>query len=162
MKRPRFCFSWFLAFHKQAYICTRVHRMSVYIISFVTRLSFNKISHNCSSLSASSPQCVHTRLTALCPGLPRWAGIRKVKPVRILLKQETVSGSGISWAICKSAPRSRQITTPAPNRSAVRTTEIFTIFPVDCPAKSPFSLALSHNLCMRKYTPSRLHAVWDL
>jgi len=26
-----------------------------------------------------------------------------------------VSGSGISWAICKSAPRSRQITTPAPH-----------------------------------------------
>jgi len=36
-----------------------------------------------------------------------------------LLKQETVSGSGISWAICKSAPRSRQITTPAPHRSVV-------------------------------------------
>jgi len=35
----------------------------------------------------------------------------------ILLKQETVSGSGISWAICKSAPRSRQITTPAPHHS---------------------------------------------
>jgi len=33
------------------------------------------------------------------------------------LKQETVSGSGISWDICKSAPRSRQITTPAPHRS---------------------------------------------
>jgi len=30
----------------------------------------------------------------------------------ILLKQEAVSGSGISWATCKSAPRSRQITTP--------------------------------------------------
>jgi len=28
-----------------------------------------------------------------------------------------VSGSVISWAICKSAPRSRQITTPAPHRS---------------------------------------------
>ena len=54
----------------------------------------------------------HTRLTALCPGLPRWAGTRKVKSIWILLKQETVSGSGISWAICKSAPRSRQITTP--------------------------------------------------
>ena len=27
-----------------------------------------------------------------------------------------MSGSGISWAICKSAPRSRQITTPAPHR----------------------------------------------
>ena len=55
----------------------------------------------------------HTRLTALCPGLLGWAGTRKVKPIWILLKQETMSGSGISWAICKSAPRSRQITTPA-------------------------------------------------
>ena len=59
----------------------------------------------------------HTRLTALCPGLPRWAGTRKVKPIWILLKQETVSGSGISWAICKSAPCSKQITMPAPHRS---------------------------------------------
>ena len=33
----------------------------------------------------------------------------------ILLKQETVSASGISWAIFKSAPRSRQ--TPAPQHS---------------------------------------------
>jgi len=58
----------------------------------------------------------HTRLTALCPGLPGWACTRKVKPIWILLEQETVSGSGISWAICKSAPRSRQITTPAPHK----------------------------------------------
>ena len=28
-----------------------------------------------------------------------------------------MSGSGISWDICKSAPSSRQITTPAPHRS---------------------------------------------
>ena len=59
----------------------------------------------------------HTRLTALYPGLPRSAGTRKVKPMWILLKQETVSGNGISWAICKSAPSSRQITTPAPHHS---------------------------------------------
>ena len=59
----------------------------------------------------------HTRLMALCPGLPGWAGTRKVKPIWILLKQETVSGSGISWATCKSAPRCRQITTPAPHHS---------------------------------------------
>jgi len=38
----------------------------------------------------------HTRLTAPFPGLPGWAGTRKVKPIWILLKQETVSGSGIS------------------------------------------------------------------
>ena len=59
----------------------------------------------------------HTRLTALFPGLPRWAGTRKVKPIWILLKQETVSGSGISWSICKSASRSRQMTMPAPHHS---------------------------------------------
>jgi len=61
------------------------------------------------------------------PGLPRWAGTRKVRSIWILLpkvksvwilqKQVTVSDSGISWAICKSAPRSRQITTPAPGHS---------------------------------------------
>jgi len=28
-----------------------------------------------------------------------------------------VSGSGVSWAICKSAPHSRQTTTPAPHHS---------------------------------------------
>ena len=56
-----------------------------------------------------------TRLTALFPGLPGWAGTRKVKPIWILLKQQTVSGSGISWAICKSAPCFRQTTTPAPH-----------------------------------------------
>ena len=55
----------------------------------------------------------HTHLTALCPGLPEWAGTRKVKPIWILLKQETVSGSGISWAVCKSAPCSM----PAPHHS---------------------------------------------
>jgi len=80
----------------------------------------------------------YTRLMALFPVLARWAGTRKVKPIWILLKQETVSGSGISWATCKSAPRSTrslesdatvradyslttttslQTTTPAPHRS---------------------------------------------
>ena len=60
----------------------------------------------------------HTRLTALCSGLPGWAGTRRVKPIWILLKQETVSG--ISWAICKCAPRSRLITTPALHHSVGR------------------------------------------
>ena len=46
-----------------------------------------------------------------------WAGTRKVKIIWILLKQETVSGSGVSRAICKSAHRSRQITTPATHHS---------------------------------------------
>jgi len=59
----------------------------------------------------------HIHLTALFPSLPGWAGTRQVKPIWNLLKQETVSGSGISWAICKSAPRSGQIITPSPQHS---------------------------------------------
>ena len=37
---------------------------------------------------------------------------QKRKPIWTLLKQETVRGSGVSWATRKSAPRSRQITMP--------------------------------------------------
>jgi len=59
----------------------------------------------------------YTRLMTLYPGLHRWAGTRKVKPIWILLKQETVCGSGIGRAICKFAPRSRQTTTPVPHHS---------------------------------------------
>ena len=74
--------------------------------------------HHSSFLQAGcKPLVTHTRLTALCPGLPGWPSTRKVKPIWILVKQETVSGSGISWAVCKSASRSRQITTPAPYHS---------------------------------------------
>ena len=73
-----------------------------------------------------------TCLTALFPGLPRWASTRKLKPIWILpASKKTVGfwhsylswarcklayGSGISWAICKFAPRSRQITVPEPHR----------------------------------------------
>jgi len=39
-----------------------------------------------------------------------------VKPMD-LLEQEIVSGCGISWAICKTAPCLRQITMPAPHHS---------------------------------------------
>ena len=51
------------------------------------------------------------------PGTTWVSQYQEVKPIWILLKQETVSGSGISRAICKSAPCSRQITMPAPHPS---------------------------------------------
>jgi len=41
---------------------------------------------------------------------------QKGKTFWILLKQEAVNGSGVSWAICKSAPHSRQTTMPAPKK----------------------------------------------
>ena len=55
---------------------------------------------------------------------------RKVKPTWILLEQETVSGSRISWAVCKSVPRSRQITTLAPHCSV-------TFLQAGCPSCRP-------------------------
>ena len=80
--------------------------------------------HCCSSIAAMTSNIythTHTRLTTLCLGLPGWAGTRKVKPIWILLKLETVSGSGIGWAIYKSAPCFRQIDTPAPHHLTFRT-----------------------------------------
>ena len=59
----------------------------------------------------------HTRLTALFPGLPGWAGTRKVKPIWILLEQEIVSGGGISWAYARLHLAPDRITTPAPHHS---------------------------------------------
>ena len=58
----------------------------------------------------------HTRFMAIVRDYPGEPG-KKVKPIWILLEQETASGTRISWAICKSTQRSRQITTPAPHHS---------------------------------------------
>jgi len=88
---------------------------------------FENVNQNESKLKKSSSimvnfmHCVvynnNTRLTALCLGLPWWAGTRKVKPVWILLKQERNNGwSSISCrAICKCAPHPRQIPATAPH-----------------------------------------------
>ena len=90
----------------------------------------------------------HTRLTALFQGLPWWAGTRKVKQIWILLKQETMSDSGISWAIYKSASRSRQITMPAPHHSIFLQT--------GCPSYRPTNSvkALKAHYCMEPQNKS--------
>jgi len=73
----------------------------------------------CSTTKHNIHRYTHTHpFNGPFPGLPGWAGTRKVKPIWILLKQETTRGSGISWAVCKSASRSRQITMPAPHHSS--------------------------------------------
>jgi len=48
-------------------------------------------------------------------GTTRVNQYQKGKTSLDLLKQETVSDTGNSCAICKSAPRRRQITMPAPH-----------------------------------------------
>ena len=87
----------------------------------------------------------HTHLTALCLGLPGWAGTRKVKPIWILLKQETVSGSGISWAIRKSAPRTGQIAMPATHHCFLQAG-----WPSCCPTNSVKSLKGSKTALWNK------------
>jgi len=99
-------------------LCCRIHDLWTYntrqwctMCKLWPKFSMKLVSHNVLLHNT------HTRLTAIRPGLPGWDGTRKVKPIWILLKQDTVSGSSISWAICKSALRSRQIATPAPHHS---------------------------------------------
>ena len=50
-----------------------------------------------------------------------------------------MTGSGISWAICKSAPCSRQTTTPAPNQS---------FFTARCYASAVLAMALCPSVCL--------------
>jgi len=97
----------------------------------------------------------HTHLTALFPGLPRWAGTRKVTPIWIFVKQETVSGNGISWAVCKCAPHSRQITTPAPHYSV--------FLQAGCPTNSVKALKATNfrqNCMKNSYTGNWWRSCW--
>ena len=110
-------------------------------------------------------QTTHTRLTALFLGL-----YQKGK-----LKQETVSGSGISWDICKSAPHSRQITTPAPHRSVFtgrmpllppkqqrQSTEGMYVRPACCKtdsAQNVNTVVTSTNTSRRHYAVSSCHSL---
>ena len=56
------------------------------------------------------PSCIPSRTTQV-------SRHQKCKTNLDLLQQESVSGSGISWAICKSAPWPRHITMPASHHS---------------------------------------------
>jgi len=117
--------SWFdQRTHRHTYYAKSVTVAAVCLVTttLIKRLNVGKITWRATH--------THTRLTALCLGLPSWAGTRKVKPIWILLKQETVSGSGISWAIYKSSPRSGQVSTPASHRSVFYR-------PDDLPAAQP-------------------------
>jgi len=123
-------------------VCTSLqtdnHASTPPLIFFAGRMPFLPPNQQCQSTEGSEkkvtlniphlslPHCcrqfkdtthTHNRLTAVFLGSLGWAGTRKVKPIWILQKQETMSGTGISWAMCKSAFRSRQITTPAPRHS---------------------------------------------
>jgi len=89
----------------------------------IKKLHFSLIKQSYNTKTAKDRLMAQNYLCNICPfngplSRTTWVGrTRKVKPIWISLKQETVSDSGISWAICKCAPRSRQITMPASHSS---------------------------------------------
>ena len=102
-----------------------IQKPTLYLVELSVHISCAAVALSCSDNSAipcpltrwvNVVNHTHTRLTAgPFSGTTQVSRYQKVKPFWILLKQETVSGSGISWAICESAPCCRQITTPAPH-----------------------------------------------
>jgi len=118
--KPCFCYSQKLSFWKPNLPAVMLHKKSSW--GWAYSPTFSSVHTHTHTQPFNGP----------FPGLPRWSGTRKVKPIWILLEQETVSGSGISWAVCKSAPRSRQITTPAPQHSVLLQTRC----PSCCPTNS--------------------------
>jgi len=55
------------------------------------------------------------QFNGLLSSTTQWAGTKKVSPIWIILKQETVSGSGISWTtmhICNSLQTDKHTNTP--------------------------------------------------
>jgi len=60
--------------------------------------------------------------------VPEW-----FKPIWILMNQDMMGGSSISWTICKSiAPPSRRITTPAPHHSIFTSQMLFVVCNKQC------------------------------
>jgi len=71
---------------------------------------------------------------------------QKGKPIWILLEQETVSGSSLSWAICKSAPSSRHTTMPAPHNSVTFQSIKFQSYQTLQPHMTAYSSARMYSL----------------
>ena len=71
-----------------------------------------------------------------------------------------MSGSGISWAICKSAPCSRQITTPAPHHSVFYRPDALAVAQITASKHRRHKLALLNkykNICTRNTSKYKKH-----
>ena len=102
--------------HRSALVksCTVMSPVTVAIFAGPAKLPLDAVREaecslycECQYISSTHP---HTRLTALFRDYPGEPVPEGKTNIWILLMQETVSGSGISWAVCKYAPRSKQIT----------------------------------------------------
>ena len=93
----------------------------------------------------------HSCLTALCPGLPGWAGTRKEASLDFTEARDS-EWQWHQWAICKSAPCSRQIAMPAPHHSVYYR-------PDALPATQPTVSKHCRN-CEHIFTPMKLEGNW--
>jgi len=96
----------------------------------------------------------HTLFNGRFSRTTRVSRYQKGKTIWILLKQETVIGSGISWAICKSATRSRETTMPAPH-------QLISFLQAGCPSCRPTNSvkALKANSLWLKICQKLLQAI---
>jgi len=79
--------------------------------------NFNSINIHSHALTHTHTRTIVLQLFWILSGTTRVSRYQKGKTNLDLLEQEIVSGSGICWAICKSAPHLRQITMPTSHHS---------------------------------------------
>ena len=92
-------------------------------------IAFNMIGDGYHQLSHQGPAYIYCRhihtythtFNSPFTGTTRVSWYQKGKTNLDFTEAKTVSDSGISWAVCKSAPRFRQITMPAPHHSKIFT-----------------------------------------
>jgi len=94
------------------------HTEMVCLPKMVIHPAGNEVTLLITTIHARTHAHTHTHTTILLPswilfGTTRMSRHQKGKTNLDLLEKEIVSDSGISWAICKSAPWPRHITTPA-------------------------------------------------
>ena len=92
-------------------------------------IAFNMIGDGYHQLSHQGPAYIYCRhlhtyththtFNSPFTGTTRVSWYQKGKTNLDFTEAKTVSDSGISWAVCKSAPRFRQITMPAPHHSKI-------------------------------------------
>ena len=89
----------------------------------------------------------HTRLTALFPGLPRWAGTRKGNQSGFYWsKRQWLAVASAGLRICKSAPSSRHTTMPASHNSVTFQSIKFQSYQTLQPHMTAYSSARMYSL----------------
>ena len=113
--------------------------------------SHSHITFDVNMFTFTMQEHTHSCLMALCPGLPGLAGTRKEASLDFTEARDS-EWQWHQWAICKSAPCSRQIAMPAPHHSVYYR-------PDALPATQPTVSKHCRN-CEHIFTPMKLEGNW--